>query len=170
MDPYAAAHLPLTYPEVGATRGGLPAGYHHIRRSAPIGRGAVFFEEAGDAVLHWGMQLGAGLPVAATTPSAQAGTNLVVRLGPLPVPCRVIYVLDEQHRRGFAYGTLRGHPETGEELFSVRFDPLDEAVYAEVTAFSRPATWWSKAGWPIGSLVQRFVTNRYLRALRRDDD
>ena len=166
MDLHAATRLPLTYSEVGATSERLPAGYQHIRRCAAIGRSRSFFEDAGDKVLHWGMQRGAGLRVAATTPVANVGTTLVMRLGPLPVPCRVVYVLDEPQRRGFAYGTLRGHPETGEELFSVRIDPVDDTVYAEVIAFSRPATWWSKAGKPLAMVAQRFVTNRYLRALR----
>jgi uncharacterized protein (UPF0548 family) len=35
----------------------------------------------------------------------------------------VVYVVDEHDRRGFAYGTLRGRPESGEELFAVGYDP-----------------------------------------------
>jgi uncharacterized protein (UPF0548 family) len=76
-----------------------------------------------------------------------------------------VYVVDEPNRRGFAYGTLPGHPESGEEFFSVRYDPSGDAVYAEVSAFSRPATWWSKAGGPITSLVQRVITKRYVKAV-----
>jgi uncharacterized protein (UPF0548 family) len=44
------------------------------------------------------------------------GTDVLAHLGPIRVPCRVVYVLDEPERRGFAYGTLPGHPESGEEL------------------------------------------------------
>jgi uncharacterized protein (UPF0548 family) len=65
----------------------------------------------------------------------------------------VVYVVDDENRRGFAYGTLPGHAERGEELFAVRYDPADEAVYAEVTAFSRHATWWSRAVGPGTSLL-----------------
>ena len=43
------AGVDLTYAEVGATRGALPAGYQHVRRSAPIGHGRARFEEAADA-------------------------------------------------------------------------------------------------------------------------
>ncbi len=92
------------------------------------------------------MQRGAGLRVQATAEAAAVGTELVVRIGPVPAPCRVVYVLDEADRRGFAYGTLAGHPESGEELFSVRYDPATDTVPAEVVAFSRPATWWSRLG------------------------
>ena len=159
------ARRSLTYPEVGATAGELPAGYHHTRASAVIGTGRDRFEQAGADVLRWGMQRGAGLRVQATTEAAAVGTELVVGLGPVPAPCRVVYVLDEADRRGFAYGTLAGHPESGEELFSVRFDPASDAVHAEVVAFSRPATWWSRLGGPVTRLLQRVVTRRYLTGI-----
>jgi uncharacterized protein (UPF0548 family) len=77
----------------------------------------------------------------------------------------VVYVVDETDRRGFAYGTLPGHAESGEERFVVRYDPATDEVYAEVTAFSRHGTWWSRLGSPVTSVVQRIVTDRYLRAL-----
>jgi uncharacterized protein (UPF0548 family) len=34
-------------------------------------------------------------------------------------PCRVIYTITEPRRKGFAYGTLPGHPESGEEAFTI---------------------------------------------------
>ncbi|MGV0805097.1 DUF1990 domain-containing protein [Mycolicibacterium setense] len=157
--------LSLTYPEVGATAGEMPAGYHHTRASAVIGTGRDRFERAGESVLRWGMQRGAGLRVRATSEVAAVGTELIVRLGPVPAPCRVVYVLDEADRKGFAYGTLAGHSESGEELFSVRYDPATEQVHAEVVAFSRPATWWSRLGGPVTRLLQRVVTRRYLTGI-----
>ncbi|MCV7228776.1 DUF1990 family protein [Mycolicibacterium komossense] len=165
------AGLPLTYAEVGATNSlgvddvGRTQGYHHTRVAARIGSGRACFEEAADAVMRYGMLRGAGVRVQASTEIAEIGTLVLGRLGPIWAPCRVVYVLDEPNRRGFAYGTLPGHAETGEEFFGVRYDPASESVYAEVSAFSRPNTWWSKAGAPVAALVQRIVTNRYLRAL-----
>ncbi|MGV1006508.1 MAG: DUF1990 family protein, partial [Candidatus Nanopelagicales bacterium] len=38
-------------------------------------------------------------------------------------------------------------------------------VHAEVAAFSRPATWWSRLGSPVLALVQKLVTRRYLNAV-----
>lgn len=159
------AALPLTYSEVGATAGELPKGYHHVHESAVIGHGRARFSEAADAVMRWGMLRGAGVRVTATTEVAAVGTEVIVRLGPVRVPCRVVYVLDEADHRGFAYGTLPGHAETGEELFAVRYDPATEAVYAEVTAFSRHGTWWSRLAGPLTSLVQRVVSRRYVKAV-----
>ena len=73
--------------------------------------------------MRWGMLRGAGVRVEATTEVAAVGSEVIVHLGPVRAPCRVVYVVDEPDRRGFAYGTLPGHAESGEELFMVRFDP-----------------------------------------------
>lgn len=159
------ADLPLTYREVGATAGPMPPGYHHVRESALIGSGRARFDEAAEAVMRWGMLRGAGLRVTPTTEVARVGSEVIVGLGPVKVPCRVVYVVDEPDRRGFAYGTLPGHAETGEELFAVRYDPMSDGVYAEVAAFSRHGTWWSRLAGPVTSWLQRVVTRRYLRAL-----
>ena len=159
------AGRPLTYAEVGATAGRLPEGYHHVRLSSPIGTGRSRFEQAAAAVMRYGMLRGAGLRVAATTEVAEVGTEVLGKLGPFAAPCRVVYVVDEPNRRGFAYGSLPGHAVSGEEMFGVRYDPADESVHAEVVAFSRPATWWSRVGAPVASLIQRVVTRRYLSAV-----
>lgn len=155
----------LTYPEVGATAAELPAGYHHLRKTSVIGRGRDRFEQAAAAGMRWGMLRGAGLRVEATAVEAAVGAEVLVHLGPVVAPCRVVYVVDEPDRRGFAYGTLPGHAVSGEELFLVSYEPDSGRVSAEVTAFSRHATWWSRLGAPVTSVVQRVVTDRYLRAL-----
>lgn len=156
--------MPLTYTEVGATAGLMPAGYRHLRKSSVIGTGRERFEEAATQGMRWGMLRGAGLRVIATTEVAEVGSEVLVHLGPVAAPCRVVYVVDEPDRSGFAYGTLPGHPESGEELFVVRYGPNGDVI-AEVSAFSRHATWWSRLGAPLTLLVQRLVTGRYLRAL-----
>lgn len=157
-----------TYPEVGATAGELPAGYDHVRRSRVVGRGEAVFLAAADAVSSWDLHRRAGIDVTATTPRAAAGSRVTLRLGTGPLhldaSCAVVYVVDEPRRRGFAYGTLPGHPERGEELFCVEWLD-DDTVVLGVTAFSRPATWWSRAGAPLARAVQRRITDRYLNAL-----
>jgi uncharacterized protein (UPF0548 family) len=47
----------------------------------------------------------------------------------------------------------------------VRYDPNTSAVHAEVSAFSRPGTWWIKAGGPFVPIVQRLMARRYIRGL-----
>ena len=159
------AGLSLTYPEVGATAATMPAGYSHVRMSRRIGTGRARFEAAAGAVLRVGMLRGAGLRVSASTEVAQVGSDVLGRLGPFVAPCRVVYVIDEPDRRGFAYGSLPGHAVVGEEMFGVRYDPADGGVYSEVAAFSRPATWWSRMGAPALTVVQRLISRRYLSAV-----
>jgi uncharacterized protein (UPF0548 family) len=166
VDLRALEELPLTYSEVGATAGGeLPAGYDHQHAERQIGTGRQRFEQAAAAVMRWGMQRGSGLRVQASSEIAVVDAVVVVKMGFLPAPCRVVYVVDEPDIRGFGYGTLPGHPESGEERFVVRHDPTTSAVFAEVSAFSRPATWWSKAGRPLVSVAQRIIARRYLRGV-----
>lgn len=158
----------LTYPEVGATAGELPPGYHHLRRSALLGRGPKDFARASAALMTWDMHRRSGLTVAADTPPVELGgdVRLTWSLGPVRVsiPCRIVRVVDEASIRGFAYGTLPGHPEQGEESFMVRRDETG-AVTLEIVAFSRPGRWWSRLGAPVAGGVQRRVTDRYLNAL-----
>ena len=119
--------------------------------------------------MRWDVQRGAGLRVAGGARAVE-GAPVTVRLGLGPfrvdAPCVVVYTVDEPRRRGFAYGTLPGHPETGEERFVVEHREDDTVVLA-IRAFPRPARWWSRAAGPVARLVQRAVTNRYLRALSR---
>ena len=155
----------LTYAEVGATQGSMPPGYRHVVAGRRIGTGRLRFEEAAHAVMAYGMLRGAGVRLQATTEFAEPGADVLGKLGPFLAPCRVVYVLDEPDRRGFAYGSLPGHAVRGEEMFAVRFDPADGGVYAEVAAFSQPATWWSRLGSPVLALAQKVVTRRYLNAV-----
>jgi uncharacterized protein (UPF0548 family) len=165
----ALREAPFTYTEVGATRGDSPPdGFHHLARSRPVGRGEKRFADVAEAVLGWRMHRGAGLTVHASDARVTEGTVAVVRLGvgPLGVdaPVRVVHVVDEPARQGFAYGTLRGHPECGEESFVAEL-AADGTVRLTITAFSRPATVGARLGGPLTRAVQRRVTERYLRAV-----
>lgn len=165
MDLHALADMPLTYSEVGATAGPPPPGYRHLGFATQIGVGQQRFDAAADAVMHWGMQRGAGLRVKASSDVVGVGEVVLVGLGFLRAPCRVVYVIDEPEVRGFAYGTLPGHPESGEERFVVRHDPVTAAVFAEVSSFSRPVTWWAKAAGPVTTVAQRIIAKRYVHGL-----
>ena len=111
----------LNYPEVGATRlGPLPDGYHHLHHTTRIGRGRAVFEAAGAAVTDLADAPRLGRPGAHRRrcgPSPAPGVEVSLGVGPLrfTAPCEVIWTAYERDRTGFAYGTLTGHPECGEE-------------------------------------------------------
>jgi uncharacterized protein (UPF0548 family) len=92
--------------------------------------------------------------------------NLVLRVGPLSIgaPVRVVYVVDLPDRKGFGYGTLPGHPESGEESWMLEHSD-DGSVWLTIRAFSRPSTslWWLV--YPALRIAQTVYTRRYERAL-----
>jgi uncharacterized protein (UPF0548 family) len=159
---------PFTYEEVGATASGRQTGYGWLERSAPLIRRD--FEEAATDLFMWRLHDRAGLRVQASEAPLRQDTVVLMQLGLGPaavrIPCRVAYVIDEPTRRGFAYGTLPGHPESGEELFVIE-QRGDGSISMTITAFSRPATRLARLGGPITRWVQLTMTTRYLRALDR---
>jgi uncharacterized protein (UPF0548 family) len=167
----ALAAAPFTYPDVGGTRQALlPAGYTRMERTAPVGRGESAFRRATDAVFGWRMQRSIGLRVRASGPPSEPGTVVVLTAG-LPrlgydIPCRVVWAQTTGPERGFGYGTLPGHPESGEECFVVRIGD-DGVVTFSTRVFSRLATPLARLGGPASRLVQRAAVEGYLHAIRR---
>lgn len=157
--------MDLTYPEVGATAGALPDGYHHMRASRMVGQGRAAFDTAAELLLTWQMHQRAGVRKISGPDVAVEGGDVAFRWLRLRFECRVVSVIDEPLRRGFTYGTLPRHPECGEERFVVELDPQTQEVTATITAFSRPASWIVRAGGPVSRVVQAHMTQRYLRAL-----
>ncbi|MFE3829621.1 DUF1990 family protein [Streptomyces sp. NPDC059092] len=161
----------FTYREVGATRlGPLPDGYRHLRHRTTIGRGRPAFEAAGAAVTTFALHRRSGAGVVATTPRAEPGTGVRISLGVGPlratVGCQVVWTAYERDRTGFAYGTLAGHPERGEESFVVELRE-DGSVRFTVTAFSRPGRWYTRLGGPLVPVLQRAYARRLGRTLAR---
>jgi uncharacterized protein (UPF0548 family) len=159
----------LTYGEIGATADARPVvGYHRLEESRVLQRRD--FDGAVETLMTWQVHRRAGLRVAASSATVAFDGVVLMRLGvgslALRIPCRIVYVVDEPTVKGFAYGTLPGHPESGEERFVLtRRD--DGSVEFTITAFSRPQTRLARVGGPVGRWVQRVMTRRYLAALDR---
>ena len=138
----ALAGLPLTYWERGATAWQrMPAGYAHATTRGVIGRGEADWAAARHALRTWKVVPDGKWVEFYPEPRVRAGAQVMVcfRLMRLwwTSPCRVVYVVDEPHRFGFAYGTLPGHVEQGEERFLVERDPLTGEVAYEVRVMAR---------------------------------
>ncbi|MFD3944824.1 DUF1990 family protein [Streptomyces sp. NPDC058579] len=166
-----AAPASLNYREVGATaRDFLPGGYQHLHHMVRVGHGRDDFETAGAAVTTWRMHRASGARVRTEAVRAAPGAFVEVSLGLGPVrftaPCEVIWTAYERDRVGFAYGTRAGHPESGEESFVVDLHP-DRTVWFTVTAFSRPAAWYTRLAGPLAPAAQRAYARRLGRTLRR---
>lgn len=134
---------------------------------------------AGSGFVHAGTDSGEAKTTASA--SMQPGGRVVCGFGVgrlrLPVPCEVVWVemltavvvlpdgQTRPQRSGFGYGTLPGHPASGEEAFIARIK-ANGSVHFEVLAFSKPSGLIYKLGSSVTALSQRFVTQRYLHAAR----
>jgi uncharacterized protein (UPF0548 family) len=160
---------PLTYSEVGGSFDAeLPAGYHHVRAATDLGTGDDTWARAQAGIRTWAAHRGAGITVVPAGAPIVEGTTVavVMPLGPLRVlaACRIVRVVDEPDRFGFAYGTLPSHPEEGEEHFLVT--RTGGTVAFEVVAFSRHHDVITKLGGPIPRRFQTRATRQYLQGMR----
>ena len=167
-----SSDVPFSYSEVGATADfasleSLEVSYDVDRNQFSLGTGRDLFERARSSLMSWRHfdipwlelygakeQVSSGHVVATLTRAAA-----IWYLN----PCRVVYTegtSDSASDAAFAYGTLPGHVERGEERFRVHFNPITDQVTYEVVAFSRPAILLSKIGhrW-VRRIQKRFVAS-----------
>jgi len=159
----AQSKLPFSYMEVGATHEGVqPVGYpiNHFR--GKLGTGREAFDQAVAALRSWEMYNLSWTTLYYPETPVKAG-EVVAVLARHPGfwslnACRIIYSLEEEgetYRNGFAFGTLPGHVEEGEERFTVEWERETDAVWYELFAFARPKLWLAKLGSPLVRLIQR---------------
>ena len=140
--------MSFTYDDVGATRerGFCPPGFHPMNVRTRIGEGEDVFRRAAEAVMTWEMHRTMGVGMETAADRAAPDVDVTVTLaGVIKAPCRVVWTVEEHRRTGWAYGTLAGHPECGEESFVVDRTG-DGTVWLTVHAFSRAAKWYARAG------------------------
>lgn len=162
----AAAEADVTYDHVGST---LAAGTQAKSRSRVLGHGDEDFAEAVERLKRWAPQRALNAVVYPEDAPLTEGTTILVelRVGPLSVvvPDRVVEVVDEPGRRfGFAYGTLPGHAERGEESFVIA-QADDGTVTGTVTVDAVMGTTAARLAKPVVYAIQRLAVARYLNAL-----
>ncbi|OYT70204.1 MAG: DUF1990 domain-containing protein [Chloracidobacterium sp. CP2_5A] len=157
----AQAALPLAYEGQGATRDGvaLPAGCAVDRARVSLGRGRDAFERAVAAMRRWTMFALPWLRLYRADTPLEVGR--VVAIVPWHFgfwslnACRIVYVIAEERRFGFGYGTLPAHVESGEERFLVEWDAASDEVRYDILAFSRPAHPLAQLAYPVARLFQK---------------
>jgi uncharacterized protein (UPF0548 family) len=158
----------LTYAPVGITAGGdLPAGYKRQRFERVLEAGDDAFDAGRDALHTWQVQRRSGLVVCDEGPPR--GGDVVAMSGPLPlgyidVVCRIIKVVDETDKFGFAYGTLPVHVADGEESFTIGRDHRGTATFV-IDVVSRPRHPLARLCPPITRRLQRRAIAAYLDAM-----
>lgn len=154
------AKLNFTYSAIGATATVAPAGYVVDHTRIKLGDGEHAFEQAKTAIQRWEHFRLDWVEASPTETLIQKGEVIAVMGYVLGLwwlnACRIVYIVDETRpitRFGFAYGTLPGHAESGEERFQIEWDRGDDSVWYDILAFSRPNYFVTKFGYPV---VRRF--------------
>ncbi|OWK43764.1 DUF1990 family protein [Fimbriiglobus ruber] len=160
LDSQAGFHF--TYSAVGATAGTPPAGFDVDHTRVHLGQGERVFHAATAALRRWAQfQLGWVEALPTNTP-LEPGAVVGVLARAIGLwwlnACRIVYVVDEMGpvaRFGFAYGTLPGHVERGEERFLIEWDRGTDAVWYDILAFSQPNHILTRIGYPVVRRMQK---------------
>jgi uncharacterized protein (UPF0548 family) len=166
-----ARRSPLTYDHVGSTLrdAGEPTPPGVRTERLELGVGGAAFDAAVAGLRSWACHRGLPAGVHPADAPIAVGTSLLVVLGVGPVfvvvPDRIVAVVDEPRRFGFAYGTLEGHQERGEESFVVEHLD-DDRVVATIAVDAGAATLAARLASPAVGWFQRLAVGRYLRGLR----
>jgi uncharacterized protein (UPF0548 family) len=160
-----ASRLDVSYAPVGSTLG--PDTPCHTRT---VDLANNTFDIAVEGLKAWVCHRGIGAFVHPHDAPIAVGTTILVvlRAGPirLLVPDRIVAVVDEPDRFGFAYGTLPGHPERGEEAFLIERHS-DGRTTATIRVDAGPAWLVARLAAPVVRRLQRAALNRYLAELQR---
>ena len=156
------ADLDFSYPAVGATATSTPACYVTDRTRIMLGSSESIFLSAKAALQRWEhFRLGWVQAWPSDTPS-QSGEVVALMAWAAGLwtlnCCRIVYVVDESgpiSKFGFAYGTLPGHVERGEELFLIEWDQSTNTVWYDILAFSRPNHFLTQLGYPLVRRTQK---------------
>ena len=161
----------FSYLELNATRDGQrPAGYNVDHSRIQIGSGCEAFEKAKAAVTGWRMFDITWVRLCPEGTPIHVGREVAIVVRHFGFyslnAARIVYLLNDVYpvnRFGFAYGTLAEHGEIGEERFSVEFHEKTGEVWYDLYAFSRPASFLARAGYPLTRYLQKsFATDSKL--------
>jgi uncharacterized protein (UPF0548 family) len=168
---------PFNYAEVGQSRGPTPPGYASNHGRIRLGRGVATFNKAVEALRCWKMFDLGWVSLCWPDAEIEVGTTVAVLARHFGFwslhPSRIVFLVDDDDARmrriGFAYGTLQGHGERGEETFIIEWLHADDSVWYDLRSFSRPGQQLTALGYPVTRMLQkRFAresTRRMLNAV-----
>ena len=130
----------FTYVEVGATKEDKKfSHYDHDDNSVILGDGEVVWQKAKHALDNWQQFPLPWTKIYPNTTPLKEGETVAVMFRLFGIwwrnSAKIVYAFDEPNRYGFAYGTLPGHIELGEEVFWIERNEVGEVSY-HIKAFS----------------------------------
>jgi uncharacterized protein (UPF0548 family) len=167
--------LPLTYRAVGATRYKAPDKFTVDHNRVQLGRGEISYNRAVSAMKSWRhFDLG-WVSIVPEGIAVEVGAIVAVKaraFGSWSLNAtRIVYVVDEEsetRRFGFAYGTLPGHVECGEERFLIEWNKADDSVWYDILAFSKPQHPLVRMSFPLARLLQKRFARESLQRMERE--
>jgi len=156
-------NAPFNYAEVGRSLGELPAGYAPNHGRVKLGHGEMAFNKAVEALRSWKMFDLGWASVCWPDAPIEVGTTVAVLATHFGFwslhPARIVFLVNDDdarmRRRGFAYGTLQGHGEKGEETFIIEWRHADDSVWYDLRSFSRPGQLLTTLGHPVARMLQK---------------
>jgi len=162
--------VPFSYPETGATAHLPVPGYDVDHHRVQLGDGRVILERGIAAVRGWTMFDLGWVELHRRDTPIEVGATVAVLASCVAMwslnAARIVYVVEEERRFGFAYGTLEDHVEQGEERFLVEMFP-DGSVWYDILALSRPRHWAARIGYPLTRSLQRRFARGSMEAMAR---
>jgi len=161
--------LPYTYAEVGATNTTPPGGYIVDHNRIQLGSGEATFRSAVEALKKWRHFEMGWVVIVPPGVHVEVGATVAVKARAYGTwslsAARVVYMIEESRRFGFAYGTLPDHVEKGEERFLVEWLP-DDTVWYDILAFSQPQHPLVKLAFPLARRLQKRFARDSLRRMK----
>jgi uncharacterized protein (UPF0548 family) len=147
-----------SYKELKGTTTKKVQGYNNDLNTLHIGQGDLVWEKAKKSLQNWQQFPFSWTKIYNNKTPLKEGNVVAVLFRLFGIwwinAARIVYSFDENDRFGFAYGTLHGHVESGEECFWIDRDTTGN-VYYHIKAFSKPAFWGAKLAYPIARRYQR---------------
>jgi len=153
----------FNYVEVGQSLGPTPVGYAANHGRIMLGHGETAFNKAVEALRNWKMFDLGWVSVCWPDAPIEVGTTVAVLARHFGFwslhPARIVFLVDDDdgraRRSGFAYGTLQGHGEKGEETFIIEWHYNDDSVWYDLRSFSRAGQLLTTLGHPVARMLQK---------------
>ena len=159
----------FSYKEIGSTADKPPQNYNIDHNRIELGNGDNTFRLAKAAIEQWKMFDLGWVEVFDPAALIEHGRTIAVLIRHFGFyslnATRIVYVINESTRFGFAYGTLTEHGEIGEERFLVESDDRTGKVYYDILAFSRPGHFLAKLGYPLTRYLQKCFAKDSMQAM-----
>lgn len=165
----AQENQPVSYSQIGASREKPPPGNDIDHHRVQIGAGARSFEKARVALREWEMFNLSWLTLCFPDTPIEVGVTVAILASHAGIwslnACRIVYLIEENERYGFAYGTLPEHRERGKERFTVEFRSDDSSVWYDLFAFSRPRL-AARLTYPYARMLQHRFARDSMNAMK----